>query len=232
MTAHILRPLAVAHQAAATAARLGTTVQKAFEDPSEIVQPGQDFTLFVKECVDQMTDLTRYSLTAAEDAADCVARLNAESLRRLRATWLDNSRLPDEIKDSVKRAPIEPGVVPPERGVEFTAPVAGECLKKEHNQMFARVKAQKLLQKQSTTFKKGAPPKRKAQSGGLAPWKRGRQDSQPARSNDRPGQQFQRGRGGQRGQRGGRGGRRGTPSNQQKNPQGKPPPAGQGGKSS
>ena len=96
----------------------------------------------------------------AEDAADCVARLNADALRHLRATWLDTSKLPGEIKEAVKCAPIEPGTVPQEHGVEFTAPIAGECLTKEHSEMFARVKTQNLLVKQKDVFKKGTAQKR------------------------------------------------------------------------
>ena len=76
--------------------------------------------------------------------------------------WLNVSKLLVKIKGAVKCAPIELGTVPQERGVEFTAPIAGECLTREHAQMFARVKAQCLLARQKETFKKGAPQKRRA----------------------------------------------------------------------
>ena len=234
-TAHILRPIGIAHQAAAAAARLTEATKAAFGEGAPIPE-GHSLTSYTFENLSKISELARYSLTAASDAADCIARLNADALRRLRATWLDASRLPNEIKEAVKGAPIESGSVPQQKGVEFTAPIAGECLTKEHSEMVSRVKAQNLLVKQRDVFKRGTGQKRRGQPGSSQPsWKRGRQDfpSQGGRGQGgRQGQQNRPGRGGQRNQRGGRSDRGGHSSTQPKNNQGKGQPQGQGGKSS
>ena len=112
-SAHILRPVAVAHQAASTVARLANAAKNAFLD-KDVVPEGETLTTFMFTVVQQIEELTRLSLTAAVDAADCLACLNADTLRCLGVTWLDASRLPGEIKDAVKCAPIELGKVPQE----------------------------------------------------------------------------------------------------------------------
>jgi hypothetical protein len=220
-TAHILRPLSMCYQSAATVHDLVLQLRGISTDPTMI------------EFLDKIGQLAQYNLTAAADAADCTTRLNAEALRRLRAVWIDASRLPDEVKDAVKAAPVAPGVVPTERGTEFTAPIAGEALKQHHDMACARVKAEQLLAKRAALHKAG-PTKRKDSTQSPSSWKRPKQAPQTRGGrSQQPSRQF---RGGQRGGRGARpGGNRGgsqTGGRGQSQAQGKQPQQGPSGKSS
>ena len=231
-TAHTLRPMAASYQAGSTIYDLA---QKALQ---EIRQPKHLTDEHLADIMEQIALLAQFNITATVDAADCLARLNSEAARRLRTVWLDSSRLPPDVKDGVKQAAIEPGIPPVERGFEFTAPIAGEALKRHHDQACDRAKAEKLLSQRAATLQKPAPQKRKGgQDFSRQGWKKPRpnqpQGQQPPRPMNPP-------RGGGRGGRGGRGGggrpfQRGGHQQHQGSKPGQGAgnkPSGQGGKSS
>ena len=85
----------------------------------EVANPTHVYDQYLMQLLNQICLLAQYNLTATTDAADCLARLNAEAARKLRNVWLDSSRLPQDVKDGVKLALIEPGSTPLERGVKF-----------------------------------------------------------------------------------------------------------------
>ena len=125
-------------------------------------QPTQvgDYHLF--ELLDQISLMAQYNITATVDAADCLARLNAEATRKLCNVWLDSSHLPQDVKDGVKQTAIEPSVPPMEKGLEFTTPITGDSLKRHHDQACDRARAEKLLSRKAATFQKPALQKCKA----------------------------------------------------------------------
>jgi hypothetical protein len=132
-SAHTLRPVSAAYQAA-------STMHDLLLQAKDLDASGQ-----MGQLLNQIALLAQYNLTAVADAASCLARFNAESARGLRSVWLDQSRLPEEVKEAVKTSVVCEGSVPPESGMEFTAPIAGEPLKVAHEQACARAKADKLL---------------------------------------------------------------------------------------
>lgn len=225
-TAHTLRPISLAYQATATIHDLAQQAKLLTEEPRVDSLP------VIADLLDKVSTLAQYSLTAAADAADCTARLNAEALRKLRAVWLDNSRLPDEVKDAVKSAPIEAGSAPVERGVEFTTPIAGEVLKKQHDLACARARAEKLLTKKASALQKPAQKRKGASEQSPSSWKKPRQGAPQQRQGGGQRQQPQQRRGGGRGGRGGRNNQgRGGSQAGQKSQQGKNTQPGSSGKS-
>jgi hypothetical protein len=172
-SAHTMRPVSAGYQSASTMHDL--LLQAKELDTSGRMGP----------LLDQLSLLAQYNLTAMADAANCLARFNAESARRLRSVWLDHSRLPEEVKDSVKTSPICEGQVPPERGMEFTAPIAGEPLKVAHEHACDRAKADKLLAHKSAALRKTSQQslKRKSHSSSSpSSWKRPRQSQGQSQS--------------------------------------------------
>ena len=109
--------------------------------------------------LNQISLLVQYNLTATTDTADCLTRLNTEAVKKLRNVWLDSSRLPQDVKDGIKLAPIEPGSTPLERGIKFMAPVAGVSLKHHHDQACEHAKADKFLSRKAANLHKSAPQK-------------------------------------------------------------------------
>ena len=69
-------------------------------------------------------------------------------------------------------AAIEPGVTPFETGVEFTAPIAGDSLKRQHDQACSRARAEKLLSQKAATLQKSAPQKHKGPQDTPHTWKK------------------------------------------------------------
>ena len=123
-----------------------------------------------------------------------------------------------------------------ERGVEFTAPIAGEVLKRQHDQACNRAKAEKLLARKAVTFQKPTAQKRKAQQDTATGWKKAKTNPPQSNQGGRPFNQPCQNCGGGRGGRGGGGGRgfaRGSSQVAPKPGQGRrSQPANQGGKSS
>ena len=74
-TAHTLRPIAVAHQAASTVARFANTAKNALQSPDDVLPEGGDLSTFIWGSVQQIEELARYSLMAVADATDCVASI-------------------------------------------------------------------------------------------------------------------------------------------------------------
>jgi hypothetical protein len=192
-SAHTLRPVSAGYQSA-------STMHDLLLQAKEMDEEGH-----MREILEQLSLLAQYNLTAMADAADCLARFNSESVRRLRNVWLEQSRLPHDVKESVKTAPVCQGLVPPERGMEFTAPIAGEPLKVAHEQACARAKADKLLAHKSAALGKPTQQahKRKSHSDSPPAWKKPRQSQGQSQSYSKPPQTQQRSqRAPQRGTRG------------------------------
>jgi hypothetical protein len=182
-SAHTLRPVSAGYQSASTMHDLLVQAKDMDEDGH------------MGEILEQLSLLAQYNLTAMADAADCLARFNSESVRRLRAVWLEQSRLPHDVKESVKTAPVCEGLVPPERGMEFTAPIAGEPLKVAHEQACARAKADKLLAHKSAALGKSTQQTHKRKShtpGSPSSWKRPRQSQSQSQTYSKPPQTQQR----------------------------------------
>ncbi len=226
-TAHTIRPMALSYQSAAT---MHDLTQQAQEVTSKINDPNMPF---IEDCLTKIAQLARYTLTAAADSVDCVARLNADALKRLRAVWLDQSKLPDEVKDAVKASPITSGTPPTATGVEFTTPIAGEVLKQQHDMACARAKAEQLLYKKAGAFRRPLQQKRRGTT--IHPhtqWKRFKPNPPTTSYPARQGYQPQQKRGASRGGRGGHNTPRGGGNTSNRGTQGRRPYEGRGGKSS
>jgi hypothetical protein len=219
-SAHTVRPVSASYQSAAAIYDMSLHTQQLLQDG--------DFAQ-VRDNLQRMALMAQYSLTASIDAADCLARFNSDSACRLRSVWIDHSRLPDDIKDAVRIAPIVEGTVPAERGREFTAPIVGEALKSAHEQAYSRAKADKLLSQKSASMQKPQQQAQKRRTTAQSPttWKRPRRSPQRPSQAARPAFQQHQGRGTQR-NRGGRDNHR-QGSNQRPN-QPKSAQPGQGGK--
>ena len=62
-TAHTLRPIAVTHQVASTVARIASAIRIDLEKPDEVVPQGVDLATYIVTSIQQIEDLSRYSLT-------------------------------------------------------------------------------------------------------------------------------------------------------------------------
>jgi hypothetical protein len=90
----------------------------------DLAQKAQDFikepsgVAHALDCLEKISLLAQYTLTAAVDVANFLAWLNADVARKLHSVWIDQSRLLVEVKDAVKTAPVAEGIAPTEKGTE------------------------------------------------------------------------------------------------------------------
>lgn len=185
-TAHTTRPVSAAYQSAVTIHDLALKTQE--------MNYSQGASARISENLQKKAILAQYNLTASADAADCLARQNADAARCLRAVWLESSRLPEEVRDAVKTSPIVEGVMPPDRGMEFTTAIAGDIFKTAHDNACSRAKADKLLAHKSSVFQRSyqQPQKRKSTTGQIpTSWKRQRHSPPRSSQAARPSQQRQ-----------------------------------------
>ena len=166
----------------------------------------------VLSLLDQVDGLSAFTWAAMEDTADCLARSNADAVRKLRSLWLDHADLPSEVREGIKQVPVVRGLIPPERNVEYSAPVCGDELQRFYDEAYSRSKATRALHSKQGQFRAPQVKRKNPQQGGGQP-KKAKSGSHSSQSRQ------QSGRGGAKGTS--RRPRRGHSSSQQKRGGGK-----------
>ena len=137
-TAHAQRPLVHAAQSMSIMRRLMSRLAS--------LVTGQEHRE-ASSIVEGADTLARFAYTAVTDASDCLARLDSEALRHLRAQWMESACFPSMVKEAVKRDPLPPGIAPTREHVEFTAPIVGDTLPHHYEDTYARAKSEQVLSK-------------------------------------------------------------------------------------
>ena len=158
-SAHTMRPLSHAISGL-------FSIQKCALAARDAVGRGDGDTIL--KLLDQVDGLCCFSWAAAEDVADCLARSNSDMARKLRELWVDQADLPANIRDAIKQVPIERGHIPPEKNVEFSAPICGEQLPKLYDEAYQRSKASQSLHRKQSQFKAPQIKRKNSKQGGFA----------------------------------------------------------------
>ena len=143
-TAHTMRPLAHAISASFCLKQFSEEIQKAVAkgDAAKILETSQ-----------RLLGIGTFIWSALEDTSECLARGNADAVRKLRDLWLEHATLPHEVREGIRQLPVVRGNIPAERNAEFAAPLVGDDINKLYDQAYKRAKASQALYKRQAQFK-------------------------------------------------------------------------------